>query len=86
MPSTTFTRDFEQRLGAQLDRLTAAGFPAIAEALAGFVRERRGRVRAQGMSSDIGRVMIDLMDECERLADELTDAPIFDDPDPSTDA
>lgn len=35
-----------QRIGAGCDRIASAGMPEIARAIAGYTRERRGRVQA----------------------------------------
>lgn len=65
------------RIGAAIDRIGRAGWPSIHGALAGYTRERRGRLRAvtgPGRGGDIARDLMNLADDAERLADTLDQA------------
>lgn len=60
------------RIGGALDRIGRAGWPAVHAALAGYVRERRGRLARAGrldeLPFDVARDLIDLAGEAEALA------------------
>lgn len=62
--SVEFAPEFEERIGALLDRVSGAGYPEIHGALATFVRERRGRVRAgawpRGVARELERFTVEL--------------------------
>jgi hypothetical protein len=62
------------RIGAALDRIGFAGWPAVDQALAGYTRERRGRLRSNELPFDVARDLLRLADEAERLALVLEEA------------
>lgn len=56
------------RIGNALDRIGAAGWPDLHAALAGYARERRGRLRANELPFEVAGDLLNLADELERLA------------------
>lgn len=66
-------RDYEdagptlERIGELLDRIGAAGWPDLHGALAGYVRERRGRVKGTDLPFGPAKDLMDLLAELERL-------------------
>jgi hypothetical protein len=60
-----------ERIARALDQLAAAGFPELQAAVAGYTRERRGRVLALAWPGEIARSLIRLADELEQLAVRL---------------
>lgn len=66
------------RIGAALDRIGAAGWPAVQRGLAGYVRERRGRLAPLEYPAEIARELLEAAAELELLAGtlELAGGPI----------
>lgn len=59
------------RIGAALDRIGAAGWPATHAGLAGYTRERRGRLAPADYPARVARELLELAGEAERLAELL---------------
>ena len=60
-----------ERIARALDQLAAAGFPELQAAVAGYTRERRGRVQGLAWPGEIARSLVRLADELEQLAVRL---------------
>jgi hypothetical protein len=61
------------RLGKQLQIIGDRGWPELHAALAGYVRERRGRLRASRMPFGVARDLMRFADELNKLLDSLPD-------------
>jgi hypothetical protein len=68
------------RLGKLLQRIGDAGWPDLHGALAGYVRERRGRVTATHLPFGPAKDLMNLVPELERLADILESPEVDDGP------
>jgi hypothetical protein len=55
------------RIGRACDELGSAGYPALQAAIAGYARERRGRVQASPWPGAVARSLIHLADGLEHL-------------------